>query len=307
MAQLLVVLGSTGQQGISVINHILSDPILSSKYSIRGVTRDASKPAAQDLMMKGLDIVSADFDDPASIHAALQGAHTVFAMTCTIYDEHAKTREEQQGKTIADAAVAIGARYLIWSTATHAGNTSGGKYPVPAFDVRWDVEQYIRGLPIQSAFVAPATFMQNLRGMMAPQPCEDGTYAIANIHFPQTRFPWLDVVADLGKFVGAILEQPEKYVGKVLGASSCIYSVEEVAQILSKVSGKRVKYVVMPESKFRSFCPPAGADGIVNMFLFNQDYGYYGVETEKVVEWSIQQVTGRLITIEEFARTLQFA
>ncbi|KAL4773898.1 hypothetical protein BDW60DRAFT_183054 [Aspergillus nidulans var. acristatus] len=307
MAQLLVVFGATGQQGGSVINHILSDPALSSKYSIRGVTRDASKPAAQELKTKGLDIVSGDLDDPASIHAALQGAHTVFAMTRTIYDEQAKTREERQGKTIADAAVATGARYLIWSSATHAGNTSGGKYPVPAYDVRWDVEQYIRGLHIQSAFVVPATFMQNLRGIMAPRPREDGTYAIANIHSPQARFPWLDVVADFGKFVGATLKQPEKYEGKVLVASSCIYSLDEVALILSKASGKTVKYVMMPESKFRSFCPPAGAEGIVNMFLFIQDYGYYGVETEEVVEWSIRQAKGRFVTIEEFARTLQLA
>ncbi|KAL4815498.1 hypothetical protein BDW67DRAFT_176306 [Aspergillus spinulosporus] len=269
---------SPGQQGGSVINHILSDSVLSSKYSIRGVTRDTSKPAAQDLKMKGLEIVSGDLDNPASIHVALEGAHTVFAMTRTIYDKQAKAREERQGKTIADAA----------SSATHAGNTSGGKYPVPAYDVRWDIEQYIRGLPIQSAFVAPATFMQNLRGMMAPRPREDGTYAIANIHSPQAQFPWLDVVADLGRFVGAILEQPEKYEGKVLAASSCIHSLEEVTQILSKASGKTVEYVMMPEAKFRSFCPPAGADGIV-------------------VEWSIRQVKGSLVTMEEFAKTLQIA
>ncbi|GES61570.1 NmrA family transcriptional regulator [Aspergillus terreus] len=307
MAPLVVVFGATGQQGGSVINHVLSNPVLSSQYSLRGVTRDVSKPTAQDLKAKGVEMVSGDLDDPASIHAALHGAHTVFAMTRTIYDEESKAREERQGKAIADAAVATGARYLIWSTEWHAGNTSGGKYPVPAYDVRWDVEQYIRGLPIQSAFVAPATFMQNLRGMMAPRPREDGTYAIANIHTPQTQFPWLDVVADLGKFVGVILEQPEKYAGKVLAAASCIHSLEEVVQILSQVSGKTVQYVVMPEAKFRSFCPPAGADGIVNMFWFIQDCGYYGAETEKVVEWSIEQVQGSLVTMEEFAKTLQFA
>jgi hypothetical protein len=160
--------------------------------------------------------------------------------------------------------------------------------------------------PIKSAFVAPGTFMQNMYGMMKPRPRDDGTYAIANIHSPQARFPWVDIVADMGKFVGVILAQPEKYEGRVLAAASCIHSLEEVAQILSRVSGKTVKYVQMPEEKFREFCPPAGADGIVNMFWFIQHCGYYGADTEKVVEWSIQQVKGKLVSIEEFAKTLQF-
>ncbi|GIK00360.1 hypothetical protein Aspvir_004383 [Aspergillus viridinutans] len=302
MTQLLVVFGATGQQGSSVINHVLSDPVLSSKYFLRGVTRDVTKPAAQDLQKKGVEVVPGNLDDPASIHAALRGAHTVFAMTRTVYDEQAQARDERQGKTIADAAIASGAQYLIWSSSVHAGNTSGGKYPVPAYDAHYNVEQYIRGLPIRSAFVAPGTFMQNLRGMMWPRPREDGSYVIANIHSPQARFPWLDVEADMGKFVGVVLAEPEKYQGKVLAASSCIHSFEEVVRILSAVSGKTMKYVEMPEAKFREFCPPAGADAIVNMFWFIQEFGYYGAETEKVVEWSVQQVN-----MEDFAKTIQFA
>lgn len=81
-----------------------------------------------------------------------------------------------------------------------------------------------------------------------------GTFA--NIHSPQARFPWVDVVADSGKFVGVILAEPEKYEGKVLAASSCIHSMEEVVQILSKVSGKTVRYVEMPEAKFREVLSP---------------------------------------------------
>jgi uncharacterized protein YbjT (DUF2867 family) len=198
MTHLLVVFGATGQQGSSVINHVLSDPIISSKYSLRSVTRDVTKPAAQDLQKKGVEIVPGDLNDPASIHAALRGAHTVFAMTRILYDEQAHARDERQGKAIADAAVASGAKYLIWSSSIHASNASGGKYPVPVYDAHYNVEQYIRGLPIQSAFVAPGSFMQNMRSIMVPRPSEDGSYVIANIHSPQARFPWLDVEVDMG-------------------------------------------------------------------------------------------------------------
>ncbi|RMZ79473.1 hypothetical protein DV738_g3413, partial [Chaetothyriales sp. CBS 135597] len=305
MSQVLVVFGATGQQGSSVINQVLSSQALRSQYKLRGVTRDASKPAARELRQKDVEVVVADLDEPATVKAALAGVHTVFAMTRTIYDEQTKAREERQGRTIADAAVASGAQYLIWSTASHAGRESQGKYPVDSYDVKYDVEQYIRTLPIRSAFVAPATFMQNLLGMMAPRPLGDGTYAITNINAPEARFPWVDVVADLGKFVGTILANPEKYQGKVLAAASGIHSLEEVALLISRASGKTVKYLVTSEAEYRSHLPPAGADTIVNMFLYIQDFGFYGSGTEELVSWSIQQIHSSLVTVDNYVEIIQ--
>ncbi|KAM0804925.1 hypothetical protein BDR22DRAFT_473893 [Usnea florida] len=300
MSRLLVVFGATGQQGGSVSNYVVSDPELSKRYKVRGVTRDPSKAAAQNLQQKGVEIVKGDLDDKESIRRALKGAHTVFAMTRTVYDDQAKSREISQGKGVADAAVTADAQYFIYSSESHAGNISGGKYPVDAYDAKAEVEQYIRALPIKSAFFAPGTFMQNFGGMMAPRPAGDGTYAIANIHTPEAKFPWLDVVGDSGKFVGAILAEPDKYQGKVLSASSSIHSLDEVADIVTKVAGKPVKYSQMPESKYRGFLPSAAADGIVNMFLYIQDCGYYGPQTKEAVEWSARQARGKLTSLEEY-------
>ena len=142
--------------------------------------------------------------------------------------------------------------------------------------------------------------MQNFGGMMAPRPAGNGTYAIANIHTPETPFPWLDVVSNTGKFVGAILAEPDKYEGKSLSASSCIYSQAEIVQIMSKVSGKTVGYNQMPESKYRGFLPPVAADTIVNMFLYVQDWGYYGPKTKDEVDWSIKQARGQLTSFKEY-------
>ncbi|KAK9315524.1 hypothetical protein V1524DRAFT_447164 [Lipomyces starkeyi] len=189
MSRLLVVFGATGQQGGSVANFVVSDPELSKQYKVRGVTRDPSKPAAQTLQQKGVEVVKGDLNDERSIKQALQGAHI------------AKSREVRQGKAIADEAVAAGAQYFIYSTESHAGKISGGKYLVDAYDAKADLEQ---------------DFMQNFGGMLAPRPAGDGTYAIANIHTPEAKFPWLDVVDDTGKFVGAILAEPEKYEGKTM-------------------------------------------------------------------------------------------
>lgn len=144
MSKLLVVFGATGQQGGSVVHYVLNDPTLSKQYTIRAITRDPSKPAAQDLQKKGVEVVQADVDDKASLKRALKGAHTVFAVTVSVYDETLYEREWGQGKAMADAAVDAGVEYYIFSTLTHVGKASEGKLKNAGhFDVKGDIEAYI--------------------------------------------------------------------------------------------------------------------------------------------------------------------
>ncbi|KAK4034668.1 hypothetical protein C8A01DRAFT_38876 [Parachaetomium inaequale] len=302
MSQLLVIVGATGQQGGSVANFVLSDPVLSARYKVRALTRDTTKPAADALRAKGAEVVQADLEDPASLKAAFAGASTVFAATKTVYDEQAKARELRQSKDVADAAVAAGVQYLIYSTQVHCENVSGGKYPVAAYDSKAEAEAYIRSLPIKSAFYAPATFMQNLLAGMAPRPVPDqpAVYAIANIFAGDRPYPWLDVAADAGKFVGAILANPDKFAGKVLYAGSGMATMDEIAAKISAQTNKTVKYVLMSEEKFRAYLPPAAQDAIVNMFLFCSEHGYYGPDSERLVNESIAEVPYKLTSLEEY-------
>lgn len=58
MSKLLTVFGATGAQGGSVIRAVLADDVLSKEFKIRGITRDVSKPAAQALAEKGVEVVA---------------------------------------------------------------------------------------------------------------------------------------------------------------------------------------------------------------------------------------------------------
>jgi uncharacterized protein YbjT (DUF2867 family) len=58
MSKILTVFGATGNQGGSVIKAVLADSVLSKEFRIRAITRDASKPAAQALAAKGVEVVS---------------------------------------------------------------------------------------------------------------------------------------------------------------------------------------------------------------------------------------------------------
>jgi hypothetical protein len=56
--KVVVVFGATGKQGGSVVKSILGDPKSASQFSIRAITRDTSKPAAQELTKQGCECVA---------------------------------------------------------------------------------------------------------------------------------------------------------------------------------------------------------------------------------------------------------
>ncbi|KAF9914803.1 hypothetical protein FBU30_002367 [Linnemannia zychae] len=301
MSKLLVVFGATGQQGGSVINSVVNDPELSKIYRVRAITRDPSAANAQALLQKGAEVVRGDADDHESLKQALHGAHTVFIVTITVYDALLKPRELAQGKAIADTAVAAGAQYLIFSTLPYATNiTKGVCSYAPSFDVKAEIEEYIRTLPIKSAFFAPGSFMQNYVTMTGPHPAGDGTYSLAGVASPTAQFPLIDVAEDTGKYVGAILAEPDKYEGKVFSAATRFYTYDEIAQALSKATGKTVKYHQLPAEVFKSFLTPGSGDTVVGVLQYIQDFGYYGPQGAELVEWSAQNARGKLSTFDEF-------
>jgi uncharacterized protein YbjT (DUF2867 family) len=301
MSKILVVINATGQQGGSVIETVLGDAELSKEYSIRGTTRDPSKPKAQEISKKGVEIVKADIDDPESLKKAFEGAHVIFANTVTVYDGHAYEHEVNHGRALADAAVAAKVPYYIYSTLPNAGKISGGKLKnMGHFDGKEEVEEYIRTLPIKSAFFSPGSFMSNFGATMQPHPTGDGSYMLANFVTPETQMPLIDTAGDTGKWVAAILADFPKYEGKVLSAATALYSFQEIVEIMSKASGKSVVYRQLPKDVWRGFLPETMRDHIAEMLEFFQDYGYYGENTEQKVKWSAEQARGKLATLEEY-------
>ena len=134
----------TSFKGGSVVDYVINDPELSKQYKVRGVTRDTSKPAVQALQQKGVEVVKGDADDKASLEHTMQGAHTVFAVTVSIYDGKLYERELSQGKAMADTAVAAGVSYFIFSTLSNAGKLSSGKLQnMTHFNVKAEIEEYI--------------------------------------------------------------------------------------------------------------------------------------------------------------------
>ncbi|KAH8167200.1 hypothetical protein CIB48_g1064 [Xylaria polymorpha] len=274
MVKLLTVFGATGQQGGALINYILENPALFTEFSLRGITRDASKSVATALKGRGVDIVEADLNIPSTLTKAVAGSHAVFAIT-NFWEEASAAVEISQGKAIADAAVAAGASQIIWSSLPNVSEMTGGKITsMKHFDSKAEVESYIRTLDIKSMFFMPGWFMQNHLSIMRPKLGDDGTYVLSQPFAPITQLPLIDI-RDTGKFITPALLNPEYYHGKRFTCATAFHTLDEMVDTWTKVTGKKVRlaqnkdaadYTGLSEEQKKEL----GATGLL------AKYGYYG-------------------------------
>ncbi|KJZ79898.1 hypothetical protein HIM_00612 [Hirsutella minnesotensis 3608] len=301
MSKVLVVFGATGQQGSSVVQQVLNDTELSQTYRIRAITRNANSPNAMQLKDKA-EVLEGDMLDRGFVERALAGAHTVFLMTAPVFGPDGLDAEFNAAKVIADVAVEKGVEYLIFSTLPAVRDISGGKFTnVTPFDAKAKAEQYIRSLPLRSAFYCPGSFMENFASQtfLGPKPVGDGKWVLRRPVPASARLPLIDAVGDGGKFVGAILAQPDRYAGKTFHASTALYDWDEMAAAISRATGKTVIYEQMPVDEFARempFAPEMWSDA----FGYYAECGYFGPDTESLVAWAAENARGRLTTLDEY-------
>ena len=75
---------------------------------------------------------------------------------------------------------------------------SKGKYTkVLSFEAKYNAEQYIRTLPIKSAFVSLGSFTSNFHAIpfFKPKKTADGTYVLSWAVRPQANWPLIDAEA----------------------------------------------------------------------------------------------------------------
>ena len=282
----ITVFGATGNQGGSVIAALLDSPALAAQYTIRGVTRDPTKPSAQKLAAKGVEPIKADLNDPASLKAAVAGASAVFAVT-NYWDTMSKSTEETQGKNIVDACVAARVQHLVWSSLPNATKLTGGSLTnIEHFDSKANVSVYAEAEKAKTGLwvthFMPAYFMQNIRPDVRPDP-ETG---VATWALPwsesTTQLPLLDIVADAGKYVVGALAQGAAANGKFVQGVSQWTTPGQVVKTISEVTGSKTVFKEISVDAWREHLPLpdlAKTELGENMLLI-RDYSYYGKGTQ---------------------------
>ncbi|PQE31587.1 hypothetical protein CJF32_00010495 [Rutstroemia sp. NJR-2017a WRK4] len=306
--KLLVVFGATGVQGGSVVKSILGDPNMRAQWTVRGITRDVTKPSAKELEALGAEtaaLVKANLNDPSTLKSAVKGAYAVYAVT-NFWESQSAEVEKAQGTAIADAAKEAGVQHFIWSSLLNITELSKGALPgVTHFDSKADIEVYIRKIGIPATFFLPGFYMSNIPGSNLARMPPDQKWKLAFPIPASAPVPLLDTANDTGKFVKGILLNREKLLGKrVYGATEYLTLTEILNQFkeLYPIAGEGAETVELPHDVYKAnlgkygMSEEAQEELLQNMRLL-AEFGYYGGDS---LDESHSILVDKLTTWKEF-------
>src|ERR687890_370203 len=252
----ILVTGATGQQGGA-----LARQLLQKKHKVYALTRNTHSPAAQDLHDKGANIIKGDLDDYDSLIRVVNDVESIFLMGTPFED--GTEGEIRRGKLMADIAKDKGIEHLVYSSVANADKNTG----IPHFDSKREVEKHIEGLGIPYTIVAPVYFMDNLLAPWTLPQLKEGRFPMA---LPASRPLQQIALSDIVAFTALVLENREQFVGRRVDIASDEPSGKEVADVLTRVTGREIGYVELPLEQVRQ---AMGEDG-AGMFEWFARVGY---------------------------------
>ncbi|WP_127754511.1 SDR family oxidoreductase [Devosia sp. 1566] len=268
---MILLTGATGQVGLELAKQLAAQGL-----AARAMTRSAA--AADKLKgLAGITPVTGDFDDLASLGAALQGVERAFLLT------NSTERAEQQQLTFVAAAQRAGVRHITKLSQLHAAASS----PVRFLRYHAAVEQAIRDSGMTFTFLRPNLFMQGFVGFGGAIAATGKLFApIGN-----ARVSLIDN-RDIAAVALAVLTTSghEGQVYDLTGPQALTH--EDMAMQIGMAIGQPVTFVeispdVMRDAALTAGFPQWQADGLI------EDYAHYARHEADGVGPAVSAVTGR--------------
>lgn len=116
-----------------------------------------------------------------------------------------------------------------------------------------------------------------------------------------TLLPLIDI-SDTGKYLAPILLEPEKYHHRTFTAATAFYSLQQIVETWSQVTGRIVTFVPRPASSVSAGMTPEMVKVQNESAGLIRDYQYYGPTGLKDLEWTLAQIKEPLTTWKEFVK-----
>jgi uncharacterized protein YbjT (DUF2867 family) len=273
----VLVTGATGNTGQAIV-----DALVGRGAPVRAMVRTE---ADRSKLPAGVPVAIADFDDPASITAALTGAGQAYLVTPS------SERAEEQQRRFADLAAQAGIQYLVLLSQLGADEQS----PVRFLRYHAAVERHVRDLGIGYTFLRPNLYFQGLLAFAGPISAEGRFYAPIG----DARVSAVDV-RDIAT-VAAIALTGTGHEGAtytLTGPASITHT--QIAAALTAALGRTVTFVDAPPQVFadnlRGILPPWQVAGLL------EDYAHYRRGEAAAVSPAVAEITGRPpIDVQQFA------
>jgi len=251
--KLILVVGATGAQGLSVIDALLAPRSdgSPSPYSVRALTRNPGHGRAQQLANKGVEVVKGSFDDFASVFAALHGAYGAWVNTdgFTVGEQ----KEIYCGMRIFEIAKRVGSvRHYVWSNLDYSLKKGGYNpdYHCGHYDGKGRVAEWMKAQPsivsdsdMSWSVVTTGPYMNMLNiwmfGSLNIRP--DGTHVFAT-PIQKGHIPMI-ALSDLGWWARYTFDNRAATSTKDLEVASDWVDWDYLVRTFTKVTGKKAVVV----------------------------------------------------------------
>jgi uncharacterized protein YbjT (DUF2867 family) len=235
----VLVTGATGKQGGAAARRLLSEG-----HEVRILTRHPGSDAARRLIAAGAHAARGDYEDRASVRAALQGVTAVFSVQLP------GPHERNHGTLLVEEARRAAVRHYLHTSAAAVSRHTGfprwgtGYWYDDYWRAKWDVEEKVRRAGFAHCTVLrPAFLMENFLAPAVTHMFPDlrrGELATA-----MRRDTLVDLVSaeDVGAFAAAALRTPERFSGQSIDLAATAATVGEIGETLSQTLGRQIRVV----------------------------------------------------------------
>ena len=279
MAAKILVTGATGSVGKALINELVEKG--------KEVRAAIHTPEKYDyIKTSGVEPVSLEFGDFATIDRALQDIESLFLITPI-------AREEVEfARRIVDRARMWGVGHIVRLSMLNAEDIPGTQF------TRWhrQAEYYIEESGIPYTFIRPNAYMQNFLRYVQPS----GSFIAMPLD--NKKVSYIDV-RDIGAVGAEVLIGGKDFFGRTLELTGPDpITMDDVTDALSKEIRSHIGYISIPEDIARHIFESIGtpdwmAEGLLELYALQRE------EKNSIVTSTVEDITGRKPqAFDKFAR-----
>lgn len=256
--RLVLVIGATGNQGGSVVHHLLGH-----QWRIRALTRNPRSPKALALEKSGIQVVSGDLADLPSLVEAMDGADGVFSIQ-NFWDLGLEEEVRLGLQVIKAAQAQRRGPHLIYSS----GLGADAPTRVAAIEGKRTIKSQLRASGLRCTILRPALFMDDIEGASLPfsgplQRVLDrrrrlvGRLFLATLRGalgPRGRVP-LTTLDDVGRVAAWALTHPDESQYQAYPLIGSVESVDSLCRTWEESTGSRIPWVPGLTMGLRLFHP----------------------------------------------------
>ena len=255
----IFVTGGTGNQGGAVARNLVQQG-----FTVKVLTRNIESPKSQNLKNLNIELINGDLNNTDTFREHLKDIYGIFSVQSF---ENGVDKEMNQGIALADLGKEINIKHFLYSSVFAANLNTG----VPHMDSKFKIENHIRQIGLPFTILRPTSLYENF---LIPQ-VKKGILK-GKLVQPINRNTVQQYIAseDIGKAAAKIFQNNDNYLGKTIPLATEQLTMQEVADIFSKVLKKKIVYKKLPAFITRLFL----GNGLFKMFKWMNEKSVFSIE-----------------------------